>query len=114
MALARALVFEPSVLLLDEPATFLDLHHQISLYRLLRQLAADGRLIVAVTHDLNLAATYSDRVVLLARGGVAADGPPEQVLTAARIRDVFAVDVQTVDPGDGRGWIVYGRETGHA
>ncbi|MDX2153767.1 MAG: ABC transporter ATP-binding protein [Bryobacteraceae bacterium] len=112
--LASALAQDTPVLLLDEPTTFLDLHHQVSLYQLLRRLAAAGRLIIAVTHDLNLAATYSDRVLLLSNGAVAADGPPAGVLTPARIRDVFSVDVQRLAAPDGRSWIVYGRETGHA
>ena len=58
----------PQVLLLDEPTTFLDLEHQISTYTLLRDLARQGLLVVAVTHDLNLAAAYSDRVLVLSDG----------------------------------------------
>ncbi|HPT29310.1 MAG TPA: ABC transporter ATP-binding protein [Bryobacteraceae bacterium] len=68
VVLASALAQQPEVLLLDEPTTFLDLEHQLSTYRLLRRLAGEGLLVVAVTHDLNLAASYSDRVIALKRG----------------------------------------------
>ena len=66
--------------LLDEPTASLDLHHGVGVFRLLRRAAADGIGVVAVTHDLNLAALHADRLVLLERGRVALDGPPEAVL----------------------------------
>ena len=67
--MASALAQMPSALLLDEPAAFLDIEHQISLYRLLRTLCDAGVLVIAVTHDLNLAAAYASRIVLLVEGG---------------------------------------------
>jgi len=66
--------------LLDEPTASLDLHHAVGVFRLLRQAAAAGTGVVAVTHDLNLAALHADRLVLLDGGRVALDGPPERVL----------------------------------
>ncbi|HYO83140.1 MAG TPA: ABC transporter ATP-binding protein, partial [Bryobacteraceae bacterium] len=78
---AAALAQDPEALLLDEPATWLDIEHQISLYRLLRSLAVTGVLVVTVTHDLNLAAAYSDRVVLLETGNLVADGSPAEVFS---------------------------------
>ena len=72
--LASALAQMPSALLLDEPAAFLDLEHQISLYHLLRSLCQSGVLVIAVTHDLNLAAAYAGRVVLFRKGELVADG----------------------------------------
>ena len=88
--LASALAQEPEVLLLDEPTTFLDPRHQISLYRLLATLA-EKMLVVTVTHDLNLALRYAHRVLLLQDGRLVADGVPAQVLTPATIAQVFDV-----------------------
>jgi len=104
--LASVLAQEPRVMLLDEPTTFLDLSHQVSIYRLLRDLSS-SILVVAATHDLNLAAAYSDRVVLLDRGEVAADAPPSQVLTTEKIRGVFGVEAE-IRQEAGRPWILYG------
>lgn len=94
--LASALAQEPEALLLDEPTTFLDLKHQIAIYELIRNLARDGMLIVAVTHDLALATAYSDRVVVLSSGRVAADGPPQQALGSANIERIFEVSPETM------------------
>ena len=65
VVLASALAQSPEFLLLDEPATYLDLKHQVSIYRLIRDMCAAGVGIITVTHDLNTALTYADRVVLL-------------------------------------------------
>jgi len=89
--LAAALAQRPRALLLDEPATYLDLKHQIDLYTLLRRLASQGLLVVAVTHDLNLAAHYAHRVLMLDRGRLAADGPPASVITSEKLHSVFGV-----------------------
>ena len=102
--LASALAQEPETLLLDEPTTFLDLKHQLSMYRLLADLAKDGMLVVAVTHDLNLALQFSDRVIVLEDGRMAADGSPTEVLTPALFQRVFGVEAELRDR-----WIVYGR-----
>ena len=88
--LASALTQRPRVLLLDEPATHLDLRHQLSLYRLLSELAK-SLLVVAVTHDLNIALQFSDRVMLLADGRIAGDGAPAEVLNPGLIAHVFGV-----------------------
>jgi iron complex transport system ATP-binding protein len=105
--LASALAQTPEALLLDEPTTYLDLEHQIGLYTLLRSLAAKGMLVVGITHDLNLASTFTDRIVVMNRGELVADGTPEAVITQATLRDVFNV-VTHVDAGRrGRPWIHY-------
>jgi iron complex transport system ATP-binding protein len=106
--LASVLAQAPRVMLLDEPTTFLDLQHQVSIYRLLRDLARQGMLVIAVTHDLNLAASYSDRVILLRSGEVVADAPPLGVLTPEKIRDVFGVEAEIRLSRHGRPWILYG------
>ena len=67
-----------------------------------------GVLVVAVTHDLNLAAAYASRVVLIRAGEHVADGTPTHVLDAARLKDVFHVDAQIVKSPAGRPWIHYG------
>jgi iron complex transport system ATP-binding protein len=105
--IAAALAQSPKILLLDEPTAYLDIEHQISIYRLLRELCNRGVLIVAVTHDLNLASQFGDRIVLLRRGELAADGTPEYVLNETMIRSVFHVDAQVVNER-GRQWIRYG------
>jgi iron complex transport system ATP-binding protein len=88
--LASALTQRPEALLLDEPATHMDLRHQLSLYRLLNELAR-SLLVVAVTHDLNLALQFSHRVMVLEDGRIAGDGTPQEVLNPALIARVFQV-----------------------
>ena len=106
--LASVLAQSPKVLLLDEPTTFLDLQHQVSIYDLLRGLAAGGLLVVAVTHDLNLAAAYADRVLVLRGGELVRDGDPPCVLTPEMIREVFGVAAEVQRTGTGKPWISYG------
>lgn len=106
--LAAALAQKPRALLLDEPAAFLDLHHQLMVYALLRDLARTGLLVVAVTHDVNLAASYSDRVIALRAGRVVADAAPCEALSAERIREVFGVNAEWVRRSGGGAWIAYG------
>jgi len=107
VVLASALAQQPRVLLLDEPAAFLDVKHQIRLHRLLCELCRRGLLVVAATHDLNLAAAYADRVIVLDRGSVAADAPPGRALAPDILRSVFKVDVYLAADPQGRPWIRY-------
>ncbi len=102
VVLASALAQSPDFLLLDEPTTFLDLKHQIAIYRLLRDLCRSGLGVVTVTHDLNLALTYSDRVLLLNDGRIQSDGAPAAVLTPHNLAHVFAVQASVRDS-----WIAY-------
>lgn len=96
--IARALAQQPEILLLDEPNAHLDISHQLDVFRLIKKRNTDsGLTVLSVSHDLNLAATYSDRVALLQHGTVTAIGTPAEVLTEQRIRDVFGTDV-LVDP----------------
>lgn len=108
VVLASALAQQPETLLLDEPTTFLDLEHQLAIYRLLRRLVREEQiLVVAVTHDLNLAAAYSDRVLALKRGRLCADAAPCDALSVERIREIFQVEAEWVVRGDGRAWITF-------
>jgi iron complex transport system ATP-binding protein len=108
VVLASALAQQPEVLLLEEPPTFLDLEHQLSIYKLLRRLASEGLLVVSVTHDLNLAASFSDRVIALKAGRVEADASPCDALSPDSIRRIFAVDAEWLPRSTGKGWIAYG------
>jgi iron complex transport system ATP-binding protein len=92
--LARALAQQPRVLLLDEPTTHLDLRHQTGIYDTVRALARDeGVAVVSVLHDLNLAALYCDRLILLAGGRVLAEGAPAEVLSGPLLREAYGVPV---------------------
>jgi iron complex transport system ATP-binding protein len=100
--IARALAQQPEILLLDEPNAHLDIAHQMEVFSVLRALQrAEGLAVVSVSHDLNLAAAYSDRVAMLLCGSIAALGTPAAVLTEERIREVFRtsviVDLHPVD-----------------
>jgi len=96
--LAMALAQQPKLLLLDEPTVHLDITHQVEILELVRRLNVErGLTVIAAMHDLNLASLYFDRLVLLKEGRVSADGTPTQVLTEARIREVFSASVK-VEP----------------
>ncbi|MCA9538916.1 MAG: ABC transporter ATP-binding protein [Myxococcales bacterium] len=95
--IARALAQCTPALLLDEPAAHLDLGHGAALLSLLQRLNIKGRLTVVVAlHDLNLAALYCPRVLLLHRGAAVLDGPPAEVLTAARLTEIYGAPVQVI------------------
>jgi|JI10StandDraft_1071094.scaffolds.fasta_scaffold65727_4 iron complex transport system ATP-binding protein len=102
---ARALAQQAPVLLLDEPASFLDLRFQVELFDRLRELAEEGTGIVAVLHDLNLAAEYCDRIVLLQAGRVVAAGPTAEVLTYRNLTAVYETEIY-VDLNDLTGALV--------
>ncbi len=90
--IARALAQETPILLLDEPTSHLDLKHQIKIFDLLKQMQVQqGKTILLVTHDINLAVQYCDRVLLLGSDEAFFEGPPEQVLDAGRIESIFSV-----------------------
>ena len=106
--LASALAQDPKVLLLDEPTSSLDLLHQVALYRILQNLCSGGMLVVSVTHDLNLAGMYADRLILLRAGRVKADGAPASVMQPDTIAQVFDVHSQLHRLENDRPWITYG------
>lgn len=91
---ARALAQQPRILLLDEPASFLDIRYQVELYDIVRDMAhTQGCAVLTALHELNLAAEYCDRVYLLSDGRIAADGAPAQALSYANVTRVFDTDV---------------------
>jgi iron complex transport system ATP-binding protein len=91
--LAMAVAQDAPILVLDEPTVHLDLRHQVEVMELVGDLnTRDGTTILAVLHDIGLAAHFFPRLVLLDRGRIVADGPPADVLTPERIREVFGVD----------------------
>lgn len=95
--LARALAQDTPVLLLDEPTTHLDLQYQSSLLNLVSKLSIRKNLaVLMVLHDLNTAGIYADRVALLYRGQIFAQGTPEEVLTRENLTEVFGVPVNVV------------------
>ena len=91
VVLAQALVQNAGVLLLDEPASSLDVSHQLALFELLSELNADGLTVICVLHDLNLALTYFDRLLVLSQGGVAAWGTAEEALSPEVLEAVYGV-----------------------
>ena len=105
VVVARALAQATPVILLDEPTSFLDLRYQVELFDLLRELVREGRALLAVLHDLNLAAEYCDRVALLAGGRIAAVGPTAEVLTYPHLTRVYGTEVY-VDVNDLTGSLV--------
>ncbi|MBT4497762.1 MAG: ABC transporter ATP-binding protein [Gemmatimonadetes bacterium] len=97
--IARALAQKPRILLLDEPTNHLDINHQVEVFDLLHQLNQEqGVTLLCVTHDLNFAGEYCDRIVVMDRGKIRASGSPEEVLTGSLISEVYGVDVR-VEPG---------------
>jgi iron complex transport system ATP-binding protein len=92
VVLAMSVAQGAGLLLLDEPTVHLDLRHQVEVMRLLADLSAGGVTVLAVLHDVTLASHFFERVLLLHEGRLVADGPPREVLTAARIEQVYGVD----------------------
>lgn len=104
---AMALAQQTDILLLDEPTTFLDIAYQIDLLELFSDLHQEGRTLVAVLHDLNHAARYGTHLIAMKGGDIAAEGPPEQVITAELIREVYGLESMIVtDPVSGTPQVV--------
>ena len=98
---ARALVQDPSLLLLDEPTAFLDLGHRLEVLEEVRSFVGSGRAALVVSHDLSLAARACDRIALLGEGGLVAIGPPSEVLTRENLRSTFGIEAQAFQGPDG-------------
>ena len=94
VVIARALAQKPQAMLLDEPTSYLDIKHQIGICQLLKKMNRDGRItIVAVFHDINLASSFSDRVMIMKDGKIQALGPPEDMITKETLESVYGCQV---------------------
>jgi len=92
--IAKALAQDPSIILLDEPTSHLDINHQVEILNLLKKLNRDkGTTIVIVVHDINLASRYSDEIILLNEGKIIGMGSPEDVITNENIEDAYDLKV---------------------
>ena len=104
--LARGLAQEPEILLLDEPTANLDIKHQMDVIRLLKELSVSRKIVVVmISHDLNLAAKYSDNIVMLANKKVFAVGSPEKVITPENVKAVYDVDCEVIT-SEGRPFMI--------
>lgn len=99
--LARALAVEPRLLLLDEPSAALDIGHEMALFELLASLVRDGLGLLVITHDLNLAARYADRMLLLHQGQPVAAGTPAEVLGEELVSSIFGWPVAVALTAEG-------------
>lgn len=105
--LAQAIVKAPTVLLLDEPTSYLDLRHQFEVLALLSRLTEKRGLVTVVAlHDLGLAARFAREICVLSAGRVHAVGPPTTVLTAAMLAAVYGVEATVVTGAEGRPWVI--------
>lgn len=111
---ARALAQEPDIILLDEPTSHLDISFQFEIMDLLKRLNNDnGLTVLAVLHDLNLAAQYCDRLVMIGQGQIRADGSPDEVITADKIRRVYGAEVWVrKHPATHRPYVIAGVKPG--
>ncbi|MFU0966583.1 heme ABC transporter ATP-binding protein [Kluyvera ascorbata] len=91
----------PKWLFLDEPTSALDIHHQQHLFRLLRQLVQERQFnVCCVLHDLNLAARYADRIILLEKGQIVDNGTPQEVLTESALRNLYRAEISVAHAPD--------------
>jgi len=94
VVISRTLAQNPKILLLDEPTSHLDLHHQFVIMELLKNLNREGISIVIVNHDLNLASLYCQRLVLMHHGCIQAQGSPQSLINAKTIKEVYQTEVK--------------------
>jgi iron complex transport system ATP-binding protein len=102
VALARALATEAPILLADEPTGSLDPRHQLIVMQLLQRVARGGGTVLAIIHDLTLAARFADRVLVMSAGRLVADGAPDEALSPDRIAEIFGIETLLVETADGR------------
>ncbi len=104
--IARALAQEPGILVLDEPGAGLDVRHEMELFELVRRFASDGLCCLVITHNLNLAARYADRMMLLHEGALVAEGSAREVLVQEQVARVFRWPVAITTWQDGSPQVV--------
>lgn len=93
-SLAQSLVSDPSILLLDEPTSALDLRHQATVMGVVRELAAAGKIVICVLHDLSQAARWADSIVVLNHGALYLHGAPDEAVTPQMLSEVYAVEAR--------------------
>ena len=99
--LARGLAQEPEILLLDEPTSNLDIRHQLEVMKILKILSEKkDMLVVIICHDINIAAKYADKIILLNQGTIHSVGTPSEVITAENLKAVYGVDSTIIMDGD--------------
>lgn len=109
--IARALAQQPAVMLLDEPTSHLDIKNQLLIYRMMQRLAHDWEMaVVCVSHDVNLAGRFADRLVLMRDGAVIADGPGSEVIRRDVLRKVYDVEVDLISTDRAEAPIVRARQ----
>lgn len=97
--LALTLAQDSEIILLDEPTTYLDLHHQVSLMKLMRELQLQGKTVVTVLHDINQACRYCDFLFVMKAGSIVTQGTPLEIMTPSLLREVFELDAEIhLDP----------------
>ncbi len=99
--LGRLLLQDSRILLLDEPANHLDLKHQLTLLKILKEEAEKGKTVIAILHDMNQALGWADRVLLMDRGRAAAQGTAREVLSPRRIKEIYGIDCEYFHPREG-------------
>lgn len=100
--IAMVVAQETPIVLLDEPTTFLDINHQIEVLRFARHLAAEGKAVIAVLHDLNQAFRYADHIAVMQAGRLVVTGTPAEIARPDLLREVFAIDARILtDPESG-------------
>jgi iron complex transport system ATP-binding protein len=106
--IARAIAQQTGIIALDEPVSSLDLHHQLALLKQIKELNRTQQVtVVMVLHDLNLAAAFSDRLILMNQGQVDCQGSPAEILQPEIIKRVYGVDVDLIQaPGNGRPYVI--------
>jgi len=102
VSIAQSLVREPQVLLMDEPTSSLDLYRQLEIFNLIKEVTWERNIITLVAlHDLNLAARYADRMIVMNKGTIYDVGEPEDILTAEMIKTVYGVQAEVYIDQDG-------------
>jgi len=108
--IARAIAQDTSIVLLDEPTTFLDLKHQVDIYDLLKSAQLEkGKTIISVTHDINMAAQYSDKILLLGPNHTYLAGKTSEVLSKNQVEDFFGVSTFSANVGQQKFFLPLGK-----
>ena len=108
VVIARAMTQETGIILLDEPVSHLDIYHQIEILKEIKALNLTDRVtVLAVLHDLNLAAAFGDYLILMNHGKIHSSGPPAEVLKKETIKEIYGVEVDIIRaPGNGRPYLI--------